>query len=162
MATQCKGRWETPYTKRLSEVFPLPLDTQLGGDIEHAAQTEHRVHVDTHEVLRGTRRIKLQQGVDEGPHVIEVAKKVANAGTHQRRCYIPVNGRCRFQNRPVQRIIKAKGATVELFKRVTRIRRHLRCATGTGTHQQGSEQHAPGNRGRSGKYLHGHFFSFPP
>jgi len=125
----------------------VALDAGLGGDVEQAAQAEHGVDAETHQVLAGFLGAQLEQRIEGRPQVAQVGEEIVHTGAHWLWGDLHIGRGHRPDHRRVDRVVEAVYATVEGLQRIARVGVGAGGTTGQqrGEARQHGELEATGN-----------------
>jgi hypothetical protein len=116
----------TPRAERQAEVLPVPLQSHVGGDIDEAQQADGRVDRDAGGMHAGRLRLGLQDIVERGRDVGQVAEEVRDAGLHEARRDGVVSLRDGLDQDLVQGLVEPVAGSIEPLERILRIQRLAR------------------------------------
>src|SRR5882762_10306455 len=82
---QVRAAADTPPAQCLPEILAVLLQSNVGREVENAGDPESRIEKDPSEILEALLELALQHIVHRNPDVLEIGKKIGNAGTQESR-----------------------------------------------------------------------------
>src|SRR5882672_5425824 len=118
---QVRAAADAPPAQSLPEILVVLLQTEVGREVENAGDPERRIEKDPSEILEPPLELALQHIVHRNPDVLEIGKKIGNAGTQDSRHDAAVTLGHRLDHSPVHRIVETEHRAIERLERVCRI-----------------------------------------
>ena len=112
---------DAPHRQRLAQVFVVLLDAHLGGHVEHPEDAQRGVDQHPSQVRGTVAALALEQVVDAGPDVLDVAEEVADGHFHRQRRHFVVADRQRLEHRLVHPFIEGVHGAVVTLPRIARV-----------------------------------------
>src|SRR5262249_39597253 len=114
-----RPRADAPHGERLTEIFVVLLEPERCRDVENTREAEGRIDQEATGVAQAFDALALQELVDRGRRVLEVAEEIADADAQPVRRDLHVAPGDGPERGTIDRVVELVDAAVQTFEALT-------------------------------------------